>query len=99
MSGAKGTKLFQFQDINQPSQAQITAADLRIPIGDRAILGYGVPRTVFRISSTNQEQSSANSIYNALQVSLRTSGWHGLTSQGELRLVAFHRYRQRSRGL
>ena len=29
----------------------------------------------------NQERSSANSSYNALQVSLRTSGWHGLTSQ------------------
>ncbi len=26
--GSKGTKLFQFLDINQPSQAQITAADL-----------------------------------------------------------------------
>ena len=26
--GSKGTRLFQFLDINQPSQAQITAADL-----------------------------------------------------------------------
>ncbi len=26
--GTKGTKLFQFLDINQPSQAQITASDL-----------------------------------------------------------------------
>ena len=25
--GAKGTKLFRFRDINQPSQAQITAFD------------------------------------------------------------------------
>ena len=29
--GTKGTKLFQFLDINQPSQAQITASDLANP--------------------------------------------------------------------
>ena len=29
----------------------------------------------------NQEKSSANSIYHALQTSLRVSNWHGLTSQ------------------
>ena len=44
--------------------------------------GYGVPRTSHpNFFYLNQEQSSANSIYHALQVSLRTSGWHGLTSQ------------------
>jgi len=84
--GAKGTKLFQFKDINQPSQAQITAADLAC-VPDQADgvycpSGYGVPRTFApNFFYLNQEQSSANSIYNALQVSLRTSGWHGLTSQ------------------
>ncbi len=76
--GSKGTKLFQFRDINQPSQAQITAADL----GCNCINSYGVPRTFApNFFYLNQEQSSANSIYHALQVSLRTSGWHGLTSQ------------------
>ena len=79
MSGAKGTKLFQFKDINQPSQEQITAADLAcVPIrriGVYCPSGYGVPRTVApNFFYLNQEQSSANSIYNALQVSLRTSG-------------------------
>ena len=75
--GAKGTKLFQFKDINQPTQAQITAADLA-----DGVSGYGVPRTVApNFFYLNQEQSSANSIYHALQTSLRTSGWHGLTSQ------------------
>ena len=76
--GAKGTKLFQFLDINQPSQAQITAADLAC----NCINSYGVPRTVApNFIYLNQEKSSANSIYNALQASLRTSAWHGLTSQ------------------
>jgi hypothetical protein len=76
--GSKGTKLFQFLDINQPSQAQITTADL----GCNCINSYGVPRTYDpNFFYLNEEKSSANSIYHALQVSLRTSGWHGLTSQ------------------
>src|SRR5262249_38958933 len=37
--GSRGTKLFQFYDINQPSHAQITAADLA-----NGVSGYGVPR-------------------------------------------------------
>jgi hypothetical protein len=86
--GSKGTKLFQFLDINQPTQAQITAADLAC-VPDHAAnppvycpIGYGVPRTVApNFFYLNQEKAAANSLYNALQVSLRTSGWHGLTSQ------------------
>ena len=86
--GSRGTKLFQFLDINQPTQAQITAADLAC-VPDHAAnppvycpIGYGVPRTVApNFFYLNQEKSAANSSYNALQVSLRTSGWHGLTSQ------------------
>jgi hypothetical protein len=86
--GSRGTKLFQFLDINQPTQAQITAADLAC-VPDHAAnppvycpIGYGVPRTVApNFFYLNQERSAANSLYNALQVSLRTSGWHGLTSQ------------------
>ncbi|HEX4785324.1 MAG TPA: TonB-dependent receptor [Candidatus Sulfotelmatobacter sp.] len=83
--GAKGTKLFQFLDINQPSQAQITAADLAcVPDHVHNVYcpsGYGVPRQYSNFFYVNQEKSSANSIYNALQASLRTSAWHGLTSQ------------------
>ena len=86
--GSRGTKLFQFLDINQPSQAQITAADLAcVPdhTADPPVYcpsGYGVPRTVApNFFYLNQEKSSANSSYHALQVSLRTNGWHGLTSQ------------------
>jgi hypothetical protein len=84
--GSKGTKLFQFLDINQPNQAQITAADLAcVPDqadGDYCPSGYGVPRTVApNFFYLNQERSSANSIYHALQASLHVNKWHGLTSQ------------------
>jgi outer membrane receptor protein involved in Fe transport len=77
--GTKGTKLFRFRDINQPSQDQITAADLECG----CINGYGVPRQFpdalpFYI---NLEESKASSIYHALQASVRTNNWHGLTSQ------------------
>jgi hypothetical protein len=77
--GTKGTKLFRFRDINQPSQAQITAADLAC----NCINSYGVPRQFpnalpFYI---NMEESQASSIYHALQTSFRLSAWHGLSSQ------------------
>jgi len=76
--GSKGTKLFQFVDINQPSQAQITAFDLaNAPF----IQEYGVSRNFGNFFYVNQERSSANSNYNALQASLRTNGWHGLSTQ------------------
>ena len=76
--GARGTKLFRFRDINQPSQAQITAADLAAD----TILSYGVPRNfpnpnLFYI---NQEESTASSNYHAIQSSLRLNNWRGLTS-------------------
>jgi len=79
--GSKGTKLFQFLDINQPSQAQITAADL----GCNCINSYGVPRAISsNFFYLNQEKSSANSIYHALQASVKFNDWHGFTSQANL---------------
>ncbi len=74
--GSRGTKLFQFYDINQPSHAAITAADLA-----NGVSGYGVPRQYPNLFYINQEKSSASSSYNSLQASLRTNNWHGLTSQ------------------
>jgi outer membrane receptor protein involved in Fe transport len=76
--GAKGTKLFRFRDINQPSPAQITAADLACD----CINSYGVPRQFTdNIFYINQEESKASSTYHALQTSLRLNTWHGLSSQ------------------
>jgi hypothetical protein len=89
--GSKGTKLFRFVDANQPSQAQITSYDLAQCVSPYVapncpIQGFdsggNVARTAYpNLFYVNQEQSSANSIYNALQASLRTNGWHGLTLQ------------------
>jgi hypothetical protein len=75
--GARGTKLFRFRDINQPSQAQITAADLANGVTD-----YGVPRAFpdSNLFYINQEESSASSTYHSLQTSLRLNAWRGLTS-------------------
>ena len=84
--GSKGTRLFRFRDINQPSQAQITAFDLsqcapgQFP--NCPIVGYGVPRTAFpNFFYVNQEESSAFSTYNALQTTLRINAWHGFSTQ------------------
>jgi hypothetical protein len=75
--GSKGTKLFQFSDINQPSHAAITASDLANGVG------YGsVPRNFANFPEFLDEQtSSANSIYHSLQTSLHLNSWHGLSSQ------------------
>jgi len=92
--GARGTKLFRFSDINQPSQAQITAFDSgpqcagftfpNCPIGGfdgPDGVNFNVPRTAFpNFFYVNQSESSASSTYHALQTSLRVSSWHGLNS-------------------
>jgi Carboxypeptidase regulatory-like domain/TonB-dependent Receptor Plug Domain len=75
--GTIGTKLFRFRDINQPSQAAITTADL----GCSCINGYTVPRPYPNLFYINQEESAANSAYHALQTSFRLNPWHGLSSQ------------------
>jgi len=76
--GSQGHKLLDFLDINQPSQAQITAADL----GCGCINDGDVPRrlTGNNFSYIYWEQSAANSNYNALQTTLRIDNWHGLTT-------------------
>jgi Carboxypeptidase regulatory-like domain/TonB dependent receptor len=85
--GSRGTKLFRFRDINQPTQQQITAGDLSqcappFVFPNCPVVGYGIARTVFpNFFYVNQEESTANSNYNSLQASLRVNAWHGLTSQ------------------
>jgi outer membrane receptor protein involved in Fe transport len=74
--GSKGTRLFRFRDINQPSQAQITASDL-----SSGVQSFGVPRQFGNFFYVNQEESTASSIYHSLQTSVKVNGWHGLTSQ------------------
>jgi Carboxypeptidase regulatory-like domain/TonB dependent receptor len=75
--GSKGTKLFQFYDINQPSHAAITASDLANGVGY-----LSVPRNYANFPEyLDEETSSANSIYHSLQTSLHVNNWHGLSSQ------------------
>jgi hypothetical protein len=78
--GSQGHKLLRFRDINQPTQAEITAADL----GCGCINDGTVPRHLAAAGSPyfylNFLESSANSIYNSLQTSYRIDNWHGLTS-------------------
>jgi hypothetical protein len=80
--GSNGHKLFRFRDINQPTQADITAADLAC----NCINDDSVPRRYQILTGSspfyyiNYEESSANSNYNALQTSLRVNDWHGVTS-------------------
>jgi hypothetical protein len=93
--GARGTKLFRFRDLNQPSQAQITAYDTSAAQCNGAVVpncpiagfdgpdgvNFNVPRTVYpNLFYTNQEESSASSTYHALQTSMRINSWRGLNS-------------------
>ena len=93
--GARGTKLFRFRDINQPSQGQITAYDTSAAQCTGFVLpncpiagfdgpdgvNFNVPRTAFpALFYVNQEESAASSTYHALQTSLRMNAVHGITT-------------------
>jgi hypothetical protein len=93
--GARGTKLFRFRDLNQPTQAQITAYDTSAAQCNGATLpncpiagfdgpdgvNFNVPRTAYpALFYVNREESTASSTYHALQTSLRMNGLHGLNS-------------------
>jgi hypothetical protein len=93
--GARGTKLFRFRDLNQPTQAQITAYDTSAAQCNGATLpncpiagfdgpdkvNFNVPRTAYpALFYVNQEESTASSTYHSLQTSVRTNNWRGLTS-------------------
>lgn len=93
--GARGTKLFRFRDINQPTQAQITAYDTSAAQCNGAALNncpiagfdgpdgvnFNVPRTAYpALFYVNREEASASSTYHSLQTSLRANSWRGLTT-------------------
>jgi len=89
--GSQGHRLWRFFDISQPSQAQITASDCPNGIATCATTGaitgaYSVPRNFIGSNFPYgafyilKENSTGKSNYNALQASLRVTGWHGITS-------------------
>jgi hypothetical protein len=84
---SQGHRLFRFFDLNQPSQAAITAADCPNGIATCATTGaiqdFGVPRNYgypYGASYIFQENSTGKSNYNSLQASLRLTSYHGFTS-------------------
>jgi Carboxypeptidase regulatory-like domain/TonB dependent receptor-like, beta-barrel len=90
--GSHGSKLWDFRDINQPSFAQIWAADcagvtplpaVGQPCPGGTILDFNTPRRLTGTSIYNYiywQESAAKSNYNALQTTYSINNWHGLTS-------------------
>jgi hypothetical protein len=91
--GSQGHHLFRFFDINQPSQATITACDLGLlsTCPTAGIHDFTVPRvygspTFLNVNTSSgaiyvfQENSTGVSNYNSLQASLRINNWHGFMS-------------------
>jgi hypothetical protein len=85
--GSQGHRLFRFFDLNQPSQATITACDLgQLPTSTGCVFGindFTVPRNYGFPSGADyifQENSSGQSNYNSLQTSLRITNYHGFMS-------------------
>lgn len=72
--GSNGHKLFRFRDLNQPTAAQINAYNYQA--NGCCVPGQFTDGGVYY----NYQESSANSVYNALQTSWQINGWHGLTS-------------------
>jgi len=80
--GSQGHRLFRFFDLNQPSQAEITAADLACTPAP-CVDDFSVPRNYGNPSGAVyifQENSTGKSNYNSLQASLRVTNYHGFMS-------------------
>jgi outer membrane receptor protein involved in Fe transport len=79
--GSQGHRLWRFFDLNQPSSATINAVDVACgcieDFSGAARPFNGNPYGTFYLE---QENSTGKSNYNALQASLRITGWHGITS-------------------
>jgi hypothetical protein len=76
--GSQGHKLFDFRDLNQPTQAEITATDLSCNCNN-PVPGPLNPLNPLR-NYIYWLEAAAKSNYNALQVSYRVDNWHGLTT-------------------
>jgi hypothetical protein len=80
--GSQGHRLFRFFDLNQPSQATITASDLAC----NCINDFSVPRNFPNVANQYgaiyifQENSTGQSNYHSLQTQLRVANYHGFTS-------------------
>jgi hypothetical protein len=80
--GSQGHRLFRFFDLNQPSQATITASDLACNCPSTGN-SFGVPRNYGLPAGATyifQQNSTGKSNYNSLQTSLRVTNYHGFMS-------------------
>jgi hypothetical protein len=83
--GSLGRRLFDLIDINQAkpgsglANGSTTTATLQ---AGRPYYSNPLLANAPKIGAINQLESEATSNYNSAQVSLRTSGYHGLTAQG-----------------
>jgi outer membrane receptor protein involved in Fe transport len=79
--GSQGHRLWRFFDISQPSEAQINAADIACAcINDFGTAARPLNGNPYGAYYVLQENSTGASNYNALQTSLRVTGWHGVSS-------------------
>ncbi|PYQ40680.1 MAG: hypothetical protein DMG99_13180 [Acidobacteria bacterium] len=79
--GSQGHRLWRFFDISQPSEAQINAADIACGcIQDFGVDARPLNGNPYGAYYVLQENSTGKSNYNAIQTSLRITGWHGVTS-------------------
>jgi len=72
-----GRRLLTIRDINQPPTSPLGASAIRSAQDTLRPYHAAFPQ----FATINQIESIGNSEYNALQASLRTNAWHGLTSQ------------------
>jgi hypothetical protein len=79
--GSQGHRLWRFFDLAQPSEAQINAADVACAcIQDFGVDARPLNGNPYGAYYVLQENSTGKSNYNAIQASLRITGWHGVTS-------------------
>ncbi|MBV8834846.1 MAG: TonB-dependent receptor [Acidobacteriaceae bacterium] len=76
-SGSLGRHLLMIRDINQPPTSPLGASATFA--AQNALRPYYAEFPQF--ATINEIQSVGTSSYNALQASLRTNSWHGITSQ------------------
>ncbi len=77
--GSKGTHLYILEDVNQAAPGVGTSASALLT--RRPCNNSGCVTNYDQIGAVIQVSSNAASNYNALQVILRTGGYHGLTGQ------------------
>jgi len=85
--GSAGRKLLRLRDLNEPTQSQITAADLACNcINDGFLRQFSNLANMsslepFQPFYVNQLEASATSSYNSMQASFTQQNFHGLTQQ------------------